>query len=56
MTPTSKEAETYVEGQRIDDTTLLQHGMTVRFGKSCAFRFMEPRFEEVRERDFFKYF
>ena len=48
VTPTSKEADTYVENQRIHETTLLQHGMVVRFGKSSAFRFIEPRFEEVR--------
>ncbi len=47
VTPTSNEAETYVENQRIYETTMLQHDMVVRFGKGFIFRFIDPLFEEV---------
>ena len=47
VTPTSPNAETYVNGQRIQETTLLQHGMTVVFGKTNGFRFFDPLWEEV---------
>ena len=47
VTPTSREAETYVNNQRVHETTLLQHGMTVVFGKTNAFRFFDPLWEEV---------
>src|SRR5207253_3422303 len=33
VTPCSRNAETYVHNQRIFETTILQHGMVVRFGK-----------------------
>lgn len=46
VTPTSREAETYVEGQRIYDTTVIQHGKIVRFGHHHAFRFVDPKVEE----------
>ena len=46
VTPTSREAETYVERQRIYETTMLKHGMTVQFGKSYAYRFCDPKFED----------
>ena len=47
VTPKSRDAETYVNGQRVHETTLLQHGMTVVFGKTNAFRFFDPLWEEV---------
>lgn len=44
VTPSQPEAETYVDGARVFDTTLLQHGATVRFGRSHLFRFWQaPR-------------
>ncbi|CAH1226764.1 PPP1R9A [Branchiostoma lanceolatum] len=42
VTPTNHEAETYVNGQRIYETTMLQHNAVVRFGKMHTFRFCEP--------------
>ncbi|XP_066278341.1 afadin-like isoform X2 [Branchiostoma lanceolatum] len=42
VTPTNHEAETYVNGQRIYETTMLQHNSVVRFGKMHTFRFCEP--------------
>ncbi|KAH9504709.1 hypothetical protein Btru_062619, partial [Bulinus truncatus] len=46
VTPNSHDAETYVEKQRIFETTMLKHGMTVQFGKDKVYRFLDPRFEE----------
>ncbi len=48
VTPTSRDAETYVGGHRCYETTLLQHGVIVRFGKGNIFRFLNPAVEEVR--------
>ncbi len=42
VTPSHPEAETYVNDQRIVETTFLNHGCTVRFGRSHAFRFLDP--------------
>lgn len=47
VTPCSRDAETYVNGQRIYETTILQHGMVVRFGKIHCFRFIDPVVDEV---------
>ncbi|XP_013410608.1 afadin isoform X2 [Lingula anatina] len=46
VTPTSREAECYVGGQRIAETTMLTNGVTVRFGRHHAFRFCDPKEEE----------
>jgi afadin len=42
VTPCHPEAETYVNGQRISETTILGHGCTVRFGRNQVFRFLDP--------------
>ncbi|XP_023488646.1 afadin isoform X31 [Equus caballus] len=42
VTPRSIDAETYVEGQRISETTVLQSGMKVQFGASHVFKFVDP--------------
>ena len=42
VTPCHPEAETYVNGQRIFETTFLSHGCTVRFGRNHVFRFLDP--------------
>ena len=47
VTPTHKDAETFVDNQRIYETTMLQHGMTVRFGKGHLFRLIDPNCENV---------
>ncbi len=46
ITPTSPEAETYVNDQRIYETTMLQHGTVVRFGRHHTFRFCDPQDED----------
>ena len=42
VTPSHPEAETYVNGQRIVETTFLSHGCSVRFGRNHVFRFLDP--------------
>nr|XP_016854858.1 PREDICTED: afadin isoform X5 [Anolis carolinensis] len=42
VTPRNIDAETYVEGQRISETTMLQSGMKVQFGTSHVFKFVDP--------------
>ncbi|GLG95429.1 Putative actin filament-binding protein afadin [Gryllus bimaculatus] len=42
VTPCSRDAETYVNGQRIYETTILQHGAVVKFGRIHNFRFLDP--------------
>ncbi|XP_074640030.1 afadin-like [Tubulanus polymorphus] len=41
-TPIVKDAEIYVDNQRIYETTLLQDNNTIRFGKHNLFRFVDP--------------
>lgn len=47
-TPCSREAETYVNDQRVWETTILQHGCTVRLGRHHVFRFVDPTTASVR--------
>ncbi|XP_057595003.1 afadin isoform X4 [Hippopotamus amphibius kiboko] len=42
VTPRSVDAETYVDGQRISETTMLQSGAKVQFGASHVFKFVDP--------------
>ncbi|KAF6112582.1 afadin, adherens junction formation factor [Phyllostomus discolor] len=50
VTPRSMDAETYVEGQRISETTMLQSGMSVQFGASHVFKFVDPTQDHVLPR------
>ncbi|KAL1139052.1 hypothetical protein AAG570_009113 [Ranatra chinensis] len=51
VTPCSRDAETYVNGQRIYETTILQNGATVKFGRVHNFRFLDPCHDErMRQR------
>ncbi|XP_045699576.1 afadin isoform X2 [Phyllostomus hastatus] len=50
VTPRSMDAETYVEGQRISETTMLQSGMSVQFGASHVFKFVDPTQDHVLAR------
>nr|XP_058145730.1 afadin isoform X1 [Dasypus novemcinctus] len=47
VTPRSMDAETYVEGQRISETTMLQSGMKVQFGSSHVFKFVDPSQDHI---------
>ncbi|XP_037088481.1 afadin-like [Pollicipes pollicipes] len=50
VTPCGREAEIYVNGQRGYETTILQHGCVVQFGRFYRFRFVDPAHEEQRMR------
>ncbi|VVC26416.1 Hypothetical protein CINCED_3A012275 [Cinara cedri] len=46
VTPCSRDAETYVNGQRIFETTILQNGAIVKFGRLNNLRFLDPCYDE----------
>jgi afadin len=46
LTPCHADAHTYVNGQRIHQTTILNHGSLVKFGNSNTYRFLDPAHEE----------
>ncbi|XP_072396641.1 afadin isoform X2 [Diabrotica undecimpunctata] len=46
LTPCHADAHTYVNGQRIHQTTILQHGSLVKFGHSNTYRFLDPSHED----------
>lgn len=48
VTPVSPEAETTVNGSRITETTILKHGMLLRFGKLHTFKFVDEHGEQLR--------
>ncbi|XP_043254425.1 uncharacterized protein LOC122398533 isoform X3 [Colletes gigas] len=51
LTPCSRDAHTYVNNQRIHQTTILQNGAIVKFGRLHTFRFIDPAPEErIRQR------
>ncbi|KAJ8009047.1 hypothetical protein DPEC_G00084780 [Dallia pectoralis] len=45
VTPYSLEAETYMDGQRVTDTTVLRSGATLQFGASHVFKFVDPSYD-----------
>ncbi|XP_037673514.1 afadin isoform X8 [Choloepus didactylus] len=47
VTPRSMDAETYVDGQRISETTMLQSGMKVQFGSTHVFKFVDPSQDHI---------
>ncbi|KAJ8680884.1 hypothetical protein QAD02_016671 [Eretmocerus hayati] len=51
LTPCSRDAHTYVNNQRIHQTTILQSGAIIKFGRMHTFRFIDPAPEErIRQR------
>ena len=47
ITPARLDAETYVNNRRLGETTLLQHGAVLRFGRHHNFRYIDPMHGEV---------
>ncbi|XP_045576767.1 LOW QUALITY PROTEIN: afadin [Salmo salar] len=45
VTPHNMEAETYVDGQRVTETTVLRSGATLQFGASHVFKFVDPSYD-----------
>ncbi|XP_076674496.1 adherens junction formation factor afadin isoform X4 [Andrena cerasifolii] len=51
LTPCSRDAHTYVNNQRIHQTTILQNGAIIKFGRLHTFRFIDPAPDErIRQR------
>ncbi|XP_023319052.1 afadin isoform X9 [Trichogramma pretiosum] len=51
LTPCSRDAHTYVNNQRIHQTTILQNGAIIKFGRMHTFRFIDPAPEDrMRQR------
>ncbi|KAM8952653.1 afadin isoform 3-T3 [Pelodytes ibericus] len=46
VTPRSIDADTYVDGQRISETTMLHSGVKVQFGSSHVFKFVDPNHDQ----------
>ncbi|XP_053594728.1 afadin isoform X2 [Microplitis demolitor] len=46
LTPASRDAYTYVNNQRIHQTTILQNGAVIKFGRLHTFRFIDPAPED----------
>ncbi|XP_056337059.1 afadin isoform X12 [Danio aesculapii] len=46
ITPANMDAETFVDGQRIADTTVLRSGVTVQFGATHVFKFVDPSYDQ----------
>ncbi|KAM4042099.1 afadin isoform 3-T3 [Anomaloglossus baeobatrachus] len=46
VTPRSVDADTYVDGQRIFETTMLHSGVKVQFGSSQVFKFVDPSHDQ----------
>ncbi|XP_062858482.1 afadin isoform X3 [Trichomycterus rosablanca] len=52
VSPASLDSETFVDGQRISDTTVLRSGMTLQFGAAHVFKFVDPSYDHgVARRD-----
>ncbi|XP_058235012.1 afadin isoform X15 [Hemibagrus wyckioides] len=45
ITPVTLDAETFLDGQRISDTTVLRSGMTLQFGAAHVFKFVDPSYD-----------
>ena len=48
LTPFNNEADTYVDNRRIHETTILEHGAVVRFGRQALFRFFDPNVDQQK--------
>lgn len=45
VAPCSFDAETFVDSQRISETTVLRSGATLQFGASHVFKFVDPSYD-----------
>uniref|UniRef100_A0A3Q2NZX5 Afadin, adherens junction formation factor n=1 Tax=Fundulus heteroclitus TaxID=8078 RepID=A0A3Q2NZX5_FUNHE len=51
VTPQGPDADTFVDGQRIMETTVLRSGSTIQFGSAHVFKFVDPMFDQGGKRD-----
>ncbi|XP_056422846.1 afadin isoform X7 [Hyla sarda] len=47
VTPRNVNADTYVDGQRISETTMLHSGVKLQFGSSHVFKFVDPSHDQL---------
>ncbi|KAM9355567.1 afadin isoform 4-T4 [Pholidichthys leucotaenia] len=51
VTPRGPDADTFVDGQRITETTVLRSGSTLQFGSAHVFKFVDPMFDQGGKRE-----
>ncbi|XP_069370532.1 afadin isoform X2 [Paralichthys olivaceus] len=51
VTPHGPDADTFVDGQRITETTVLRPGSTLQFGSVHVFKFVDPMFDQGGKRE-----
>ncbi|XP_023203481.1 afadin isoform X12 [Xiphophorus maculatus] len=51
VTPHGHDADTFVDGQRITETTVLRSGSTLQFGSAHVFKFVDPMVDQGGKRD-----
>ncbi|TMS12608.1 Afadin [Larimichthys crocea] len=51
VTPHGPDADTFVDGQRVTETTVLRSGSTLQFGQAHVFKFVDPMFDQGGKRE-----
>ncbi|XP_041660768.1 afadin isoform X5 [Cheilinus undulatus] len=51
VTPHGPDADTFVDGQRVTETTVLRSGSTIQFGSTHVFKFVDPMFDQGGKRE-----
>ncbi|XP_027896323.1 afadin isoform X8 [Xiphophorus couchianus] len=51
VTPHGHDADTFVDGQHITETTVLRSGSTLQFGSAHVFKFVDPMVDQGGKRD-----
>ncbi|XP_068199339.1 afadin isoform X13 [Antennarius striatus] len=51
VTPHGPDADTFVDGQRVTETTVLHSGSTLQFGSLHVFKFVDPMFDQGGKRE-----
>ncbi|XP_031717574.1 afadin isoform X17 [Anarrhichthys ocellatus] len=51
VTPHGQDADTFVDGQRVNETTVLRSGSTLQFGSAHVFKFVDPMFDQGVKRE-----
>lgn len=46
VTPHGPDADTFVDGQRVAETTVLRSGSTLQFGSTHVFKFVDPMHDQ----------
>lgn len=46
VTPHGPDADTFVDGQRVTETTVLRSGSTLQFGSTHVFKFVDPMYDQ----------